>query len=138
MNFISHIFSRNAVDLEKRAAVVRYDPQIIPSFVSQGIINVYFWLKSRILASLVFGNMIFFFFKKIFIYLAVSGLSCIMWGLSMWHTDSVVVARGLRHMVLLAPQHVGSQFPHQRLNSCPMHCKGDLFLPLDHQASPEV
>lgn len=68
MNFISHIFSRNAFDLEKRAAIVRYDPQGDPSFVSQGIINVYFWLKS-LLVSLAFGNMIFFFFLKKDIYL---------------------------------------------------------------------
>ena len=39
----------------------------------------------------------FFFLKYLFIYfLAVSGLSCSTWGLSLWHVGlSLVVARGL-------------------------------------------
>ena len=35
---------------------------------------------------------------------------------------------------LVAPQHVGSQFPHQGSNQRPLHCKA-YSLPLDHQGS---
>ena len=46
-------------------------------------------------------------------------------------------ARGLcslQHTGLVAPQHVGSQFPDQGSNPCPLHWKAD-SLPLDHQGS---
>ena len=36
---------------------------------------------------------------------------------------------------LVAPRHVGSQFPDQGSNPHPLHCKAD-SLPLDHQGSP--
>ena len=38
-------------------------------------------------------------------------------------------------MGLAAPRHVGSEFPHQRSNSCPLLCRAD-SQPLDHQESP--
>ena len=56
--------------------------------------------------------------KKKFIYLASSGLSCsiwhllcILWDLSLWCTG------------LVTQWHVGSLFPDQALNLCPLHCK---------------
>ena len=62
------------------------------------------------------------------------------------HVGSVVVVRGLQlrrtsqqlwHVGLVAPQHVGSQFPDQGSNPCPLHCKED-SLPLDHQGSLHI
>ena len=38
---------------------------------------------------------------------------------------------------LVAPQHVGSWFPSEGSNLCPLHWKAD-SLPLDHQGSPDV
>ena len=58
----------------------------------------------------------FFFFQKIFIFycLAASGLSCSKWAsVQLWRAD------------LVAPRHVGSQFPNQGLNPCPLHWKAD-------------
>ena len=69
--------------------------------------------------------------------------SCGMWVPE--HVGSVVcgtqalqlrrAAQQLWHMGLVAPWHVGSQFPDQGLNLRPLHCKVD-SLPLDHQGSP--
>ena len=50
------------------------------------------------------------------------GLSCGTWALQLWHVGSV------------APWHVGSQFPDQGLNSCPLHWQAD-FQPLDHRGN---
>ena len=40
----------------------------------------------------------------------------------------------LWYVVLVAQQHVGSWFPDQGWNPCPLHCKVDSS-PLDHQGS---
>ena len=42
------------------------------------------------------GSPLIFFKKHLFIYLAVSGVSCGRWDLSLWHADSLVVAHRLR------------------------------------------
>ena len=74
----------------------------------------------------------------VLIYLASSGLSCSMqnllcltWDLTLWLTDSLVVVCRLQSMAqqlhsgLVAPWQVGSQFPDQRLNPCPLQQKAD-------------
>ena len=58
---------------------------------------------------------------------------------SLWHSGTLVEAHGLSSCgtwTLVAPQHVGSQFPDQESNPCPLYCKAD-SLPLDHQGSPD-
>ena len=65
--------------------------------------------------------------------------------LQLWHVGflSPVVAHVLQsawaqqlwHVGLVALWHVGSQFPNQGSNPCPLHWKVD-SLPLDHQRSP--
>ena len=57
---------------------------------------------------------------------------------SLWHAGSLVEACELSSCGargLVAPWHVGSQFPDQGWNLRPLHCKAD-SLPLDHQGSP--
>ena len=52
--------------------------------------------------------------SHLFCFLDVLGLHCSAQGL-LW----------LQHAGLAAPQHVGSQFPNQRLNLRPLHWKAD-------------
>ena len=74
------------------------------------------------------------FLKNIYL-LVASGLSCSTWDLSLrarWL--QVVWVRQLGLAGLVAPQHMGSQFPDQGLNLCPLHWKMN-SQPLDHQGS---
>ena len=43
----------------------------------------------------------------------------------------------LRSKDLVALKHVGSQFPEQGLNMCPLHWQVDSY-PLDHQGRPSI
>ena len=79
------------------------------------------------------------FFCFVFVLLAVPGLSCGSRDLSLWRGLLFVVCGfsllQLWHVGLVAPPHVGSQFPNQGSNPCPLHQKAD-SLPLDQQGSP--
>ena len=63
-------------------------------------------------------------FEKRFIYLSVLGPSCDMQAFSLWCAG------------FTAPRSVGSSFPYQGPNHCPLHWQGDSS-PLDQQGSPQ-
>lgn len=62
------------------------------------------------------------FSKYVFVYLAVSGLSSIMWDFSLWHVDPLVLAHRL-------------SCSNRGLNLCPLHSKAD-SKPFYHQECP--
>ena len=74
-------------------------------------------------------------FSYLFIYLAASGPSCGPWNLHRLCGSFVVVVPGLYSCGTQLPEsdgtglvalwHVGSWFPDQGSNLCPLHCKGD-------------
>ena len=69
--------------------------------------------------------------------MAASGLSCIMRAIWLWYMDFLVVTCGLSSCCAQTPEctgsdvgsvalwYVGSQFPDQGLNLCPLHGKVD-------------
>ena len=63
-------------------------------------------------------------FEKRFIYLSVLGPSCDMQASSLWCAG------------FAAPRPMGSSFPYQGPNHCPLHWQGDSS-PLDQQGSPQ-
>ena len=94
--------------------------QVLANFLS-GSFRLFFSSQQSCRRGPVFPKP--FVFKQLF-YLPELGLSCstwglccFMWNLSLGHTDSLVVVG------LVAPWHVGSQFPNQGQNLHPQHCK---------------
>ena len=61
-------------------------------------------------------------YLKMSIYLVVLGLSCGMWDLHCAMQDLFVALEPAGSVVL---RHVGSTFPSQGSNPCPLHCKAD-------------
>ena len=59
------------------------------------------------------------------IYLAASGLNCVIRDLSLWHTDSSCGARAPECTGSVAPWHVGSSFPDQGSILRLLHWKAD-------------
>ena len=72
-----------------------------------------------------------FFFKCLFIYLAVLGLSCSTLDLLLWRTDSLAAMNRLS-----CPVVCGTECPNQGLNPCLLRQKAD-SLPLNHWEVPE-
>ena len=87
--------------------------------------------------------------------MAASGPCCVLWDLSLRLMDSVVATQAPEHTGsaaaahglwsvgsvvvlkgLVAPLHMGSEFPDQESNLSPLHCRVD-SLPLNHQGSPD-